>query len=330
MLSLENTYYLFFLLIIPLLIILQRWYLSWQIKKQAEFGDLAAVQKLVQQYSVQQRKTKFTLFILGIFFLIIALVNPKLGNRMQNVKAKGVEIVFAIDVSKSMNCADIAPSRLDKAKQIVSDIVSQLKTDRIGIVAYASNAFPILPMTTDYSVAKMYIKSLNTNMISSQGTGIKKAIEGSVSFLNNPKANKVIVLLSDGEDHEDDASSIADFAKSKKVKIITIGIGTEKGGNITETDEFGQIQLKTDNEGKAVVTKLNEQILVDIAKQTSGNYISANQGTNLINEIQLSLSRIEKDDFKTIQTDSKQSQYQWFLAVGLLLLMIEFFIYRKN
>ena len=256
--------------------------------------------------------------------IIIALVNPKVGVNSEKIKGTGVEIVLAIDVSKSMLCADVQPTRMEKAKQIATQIVNNMQTDRVGIVAYAATANTTVPMTTDYAMAKMQISSLDTNMISSQGTGIKNAIEAAVSYFDNPKTSKVIVLITDGEDHESDANDISGFAADKNTKMITIGVGTTSGGNISYLDEMGNAQLKEDNQGNVVITKLNENILKEIAAKTSGNYIENKVTSSVLNDVKNALSKIEKSEFKTQQLNEKQSQFQWFLGIAILLCCLHF------
>jgi Mg-chelatase subunit ChlD len=322
MIDFEKPQYFILFLLIPIWFMVEKNYKKWQNKTQENFGDKNAIEKL-KISNKTELNLKWLMPIL-IFCLVIALVNPKIGNATENIKDSGIELVLAVDVSKSMLCQDVQPNRLEKAKQIANQIISNLKSDRVGIVTYASSANTTLPMTTDYAMAKMQINSLNTDMISSQGTGIKNAIEASVSYFDNPKASKVVVILSDGEDHEDDASSISTYAKEKNVKLITIGIGTEKGGNIAYLDELGNTQLKQDNEGNVVVTKLNAEILKEIAKNTEGNYIDVKATNLVINEIKNNLSKIEKSEFKTKKLNQKQAQFQWFLGIALIILVLIF------
>ena len=261
MFEFENPYYFILLLLIPIGLVAQNKYVKWQTEKQAEFGNHKAVQKLIVNVSNNKQRLKFTLQLMAVFFIVLALVNPKLGSKVETVNAKGVEIVFAIDVSKSMLCKDVAPNRLEKTKQIITQIINSIGSDRIGIVAYAGSAYPVLPMTTDYELAKMFTQSVNTDLISSQGTAIESAVQTSVDFFDNPTSGKAIVLFSDGEDHESPNFDVSKLTKEKNVKIITVGIGTSNGGNIEYVDEFGFQQVKKDQNGQVVITKLNEKVL---------------------------------------------------------------------
>lgn len=330
MFEFENPYYFILLLLIPVGLVVQNWYVKWQTEKQAQFGNKKAVEKLIVNASKHKQRLKFMLKMMAIFFIVIALVNPKIGSKVENVKAKGVEIVFAIDVSKSMLCKDIQPNRLEKTKQIVTQIINSIGTDRVGIVAYAGSAYPVLPMTTDYELAKMFTQSINTDLISSQGTAIENAVKTSVDFFDNPTSGKAIILFSDGEDHENANFDVSKLTKKKNVKIITVGIGTTTGGNIEYLDAFGFKQVKKDIDGNIVITKLNEEILKKIASESEGTYIYENQISKAVFNIKEALSNVEKQEFKAQQLAQKQSQFQWFLGIALLLLLADFFMVNQN
>ena len=215
MYELEEKGYLYLLFVVPLLVLLFLYVQYWKRKKQAAFGDLDLVKKLSPEKSLFKPTLKFVLVVLGLTFLILALVNPKMGTKMEKVKRQGIDIVFAIDVSKSMLAEDVTPNRLEKSKQIVSQLINQLGSDRIGIIAYSGSAFPVLPMTSDYAVAKMFLQTMNPEMISSQGTSIDQAIDLAANnfFDKKDKTNKLLVIISDGEDHSDNAQNAAEDAQ---------------------------------------------------------------------------------------------------------------------
>jgi Ca-activated chloride channel family protein len=263
--------------------------------------------------------------------IIIALVNPKMGTKMETVKRQGIDIVFAVDISKSMLAEDVAPNRLEKTKQIVSQIINQLGNDRVGIVGYAGSAYPVLPMTTDYSIAKMYLQSMNTNMVSSQGTAFNDAIQLAVDFFDVKDTSKLIVLISDGEDHGEGVDDAIEMAKEKGVRIITIGVGTEKGGPIPLRDDKGTIaSYKKDQDGQTVITKLYPEVLKKIADDTKSKYIAGTATKDVVEEIKKSLEKIEKSEFESQQISDFESQYQWFLALGFLLLLVDIFLLEKK
>lgn len=330
MFEFENPYYFILLLLIPIGLAAQKKYVQWQTEKQAEFGSEKAIQKLLVNVSNSKQRLKFTLQLMAVFFIVLALVNPKLGSKVETVNAKGVEIVFAIDVSKSMLCKDVAPNRLEKTKQIITQIINSIGSDRIGIVAYAGSAYPVLPMTTDYELAKMFTQSVNTDLISSQGTAIESAVQTSVDFFDNPTSGKAIILFSDGEDHESPNFDVSKLTKTKNVKIITVGIGTARGGNIEFVDELGFQQVKKDQNGQVVITKLNEEVLQKIASESKGTYVYENQISKAVSSIKSALSNVEQQEFKAQQLAQKQSQFQWFLGIAFLLLLIDFFMVNQD
>ena len=330
MFEFESPYYFILLLLIPIGLVAQHAYVKWQTETQAAFSEPQALEQLLVNSSKQTSRIKFMLQIMAVFFIVLALVNPKLGSKVETVPAKGVEIVFAIDVSKSMLCADIQPNRLEKAKQITTQIINSIGSDRIGIVAYAGSAYPILPMTTDYELAKMFTQSINTDIISSQGTAIESAIQTSVDFFDNPTSGKAIILLSDGEDHENTSFDVSRLTKEKNVKIITVGIGTSNGGTIEFVDELGFQQVKKDKNGQVVVTKLNEEVLQKIASETNGTYCNDTQISKVVATIKSALASVKQQEFKAQQLAQKQSQFQWFLGIAFLLLLLDFFITNTN
>jgi Ca-activated chloride channel family protein len=231
-----------------------------------------------------------------------------------------------------MLCEDVAPSRLEKSKQIVSQIVNQLVGDRIGIVAYAGSAFPVLPITTDYGVAKMFLQSMNPNMVSSQGTSLDDAIKlSSTYFEDDKKTSKLLILISDGEDHSEGASDAAEEANKLGLKIITIGLGTPKGGPIPLKENGRVLSFKRDQNNEVVVTKLNEESLKIIAKNTKGGYINGNNTKEVLEYIKKALDNIEKNEFEAQQFTDYNSQFQWFLGMAFFLLFIDvFFLERKT
>lgn len=330
MFEFESPYYFILLLLIPIGIAAQKFYVKWQSEKQAAFGEKQAMEKLLMRASKNKSRIKFMLQIMAVFFIVLALVNPKLGLKVETVPANGVEIVFAIDVSKSMLCKDIQPNRLEKSKQIITQIINSIGSDRIGIVAYAGSAYPVLPMTTDYELAKMFTQSMNTELISSQGTAIESAIKTSVDFFDNPTSGKAIILLSDGEDHENTSFDVSKVTKEKNVKIITVGIGTSNGGTIEFVDELGFQQVKKDKNGQVVTTKLNEEVLQKIASETNGTYCNDTQISKVVATIKSALASVKQQEFKAQQLAQKQSQFQWFLGIAFVLLLLEFFITNQN
>ena len=328
--ELDEKKYLYLLFILPLVVLVFLFNLYWKRKKQREFGDLEMVKKLSPESSVFKPVLKITVLILALLGLILGLVNPKIGTKMETVKREGIDIVFAIDVSKSMLAEDVAPNRLDKSKQIVSQIINQLGSDRIGIVAYAGSAFPVLPITTDYSVAKMFLQSMNTDMVSSVGTSFNEAIKLSSTYFDDKKTSKLLIMISDGEDHNEGADEAAEEANKLGIKIITIGVGTEKGGTIPLKRNGIVEGFKKDNNNEVVITKLVPESLTAIAKATKGGYVNGNNTKEVLEYVKNALNNIQKTEFEATEMADFQSQFQWFLGFAFLLLFVDVFLLERK
>lgn len=330
--ELDEKKYLYLLIILPILVSIFLYNQYWKKKKQQEFGDLDLIKKLSPEKSVFKPVLKFTVICLAILALIIGLVNPKIGTKVENVKREGIDIVFAIDVSKSMLCEDITPNRLEKTKQLVSQIMSKLGDDRVGIIAYAGSAYPVLPITTDFNSARMMLQSMNTGMLSSVGTSLVEAINLSAQYFEKDnKTSKLMIMITDGEDHTEGSEQAADEAKKLGLKIITIGVGTENGGPIPLKENGILKGYKNDKEGNQVVTKMNSDILKKIAKSTNGGYISGNNTKDVVDFVKNELNTIQKTEFESTQMTNYQAQFQWFLGLAFFLLFLDiFFLERKT
>ena len=329
--ELDESKYLYLLFIVPVLVLIFLYNQYWKIKKQREFGDLELVKKLSPEKSVFKPILKLVVLLLALVGIILGLVNPKIGTKMETVKREGIDIVFAMDVSKSMLAEDVAPSRLEKSKQIVSQIINQLGSDRIGIVAYAGSAFPVLPITTDYGVAKMFLQSINTDIVSSQGTSLDEAIKLSATYFDEKsKTSKLLIMISDGEDHSEGAESAAEEANKLGMKIITIGVGTEKGSTIPLRVNGVVESFKRDNNNEVVITKLNKEGLTTIAKATKGGYVDGNNTKDVLNYVKNALDNIQKTEFESTQMADFQSQFQWFLGFAFALLLLDVFLLERK
>ena len=269
---------------------------------------------------------------MAISFLIIGLVNPKIGTKLETIKREGVDIVFAIDVSKSMLAEDVAPNRLEKSKQLVTQIINNLASDRVGIIAYAGKAFPQLPITTDYASAKMFLQSMNTDMLSSQGTAIDEAIQLSRNYYDDDEqTNRVLIIISDGEDHNDLSVEVAETASEEGIKIYTIGVGSEKGGPIPLKRNGVVMSYKKDQNNETVITRLNQETLRTIANKANGDYINGNQTADVVKQIRDALNAMDKKEFEAKEFAEYKDQFQWFLGIGLFFLILDIlFLERKT
>ncbi len=328
---LEEKIYFWLLLVIPILILLFIGVLVWKKTTQKKFADAPLLKKLSPDQSVFKSVMKIIVISLAFACLIVALVNPKVGTKLETVKREGVDVVFAIDVSKSMLAEDIAPNRIEKSKQLVTQIINNLASDRIGIIAYAASAFPQLPITTDYASGKMFLQSMNTDMLSSQGTAIYEAIELAQTYYNDEEqTNRVLFIISDGEDHEGNVDTIAEEAASKGIKIFTIGVGSEKGAPIP-IKKNGIVQsYKKNSGGGTVVTKLNKTTLQEIANQANGVYIDGKNTKNVVEEVTTILQGMNKKEFEAKQFADFKDRFQWFLGAGLLLLLLDIFLLERK
>ncbi len=331
MLLLEDKTYLWLLIGVPVIVLLYAMVIFWQKRTQRKFADKELLDKLSPNRSTGKQVLKIILLCLAITSFVIALVNPKFGTKLETVKREGVDAVFAIDVSKSMLAEDIAPNRLEKSKQLVTQIINNLASDRVGIIAYAGSAFPQLPITTDYAAAKMFLQNMNTDMLSSQGTAIKEAIELATTYFNDDEqTNRVLFLISDGEDHEGNIEDIAAEAAREGIRIVTIGVGTPKGGPIP-IKRNGVIQnYKKDNQGETVITRLNEETLKKIASEANGSYIDGRNTAQVVEEVTEILQDMDKKEFESQQIAEYKSQFQWFLALGLFFLLLDILLLERQ
>jgi len=332
MIQLDEKIYFYLLFIIPVMTVLFLLLQVWKKTTQKRFAEAGLLKRLTPNRSSFKATLKLLVLILGLSCLVVGLVNPKIGTKMETVKRQGVDIVFAVDVSKSMLAEDIAPNRLEKAKRLVSEVINQLASDRIGIIAYAGQAYPQLPITTDYGAAKMFLQSMNTDMLSSQGTAIDAAIElASTYFDDEEQTNRVLFIVSDGEDHSGGkAAEAVEMAVEEGVRVFTIGVGKTKGGPIPIKRNGVVERLKKDSQGEVVITKLNEEILVEIAEEGNGIYINGENTDVAVETIKEELDQMDKKEFEAKQFAEFKDQFQWFLGAGLFFLFLDVFILDRK
>jgi len=331
MYQLEETLYFYLILVIPIILfgflVLKR----WKSIIQKKYISKELLETLSPDISSFKPKVKLLFLILSFLFISIGLVNPKIGTQLKTVKREGVDIVFAIDVSKSMLAEDVAPNRLEKAKRLVSQIINQLSSDRVGVIAYAATALPILPITNDYSTAKMFLQSLNTEMLSSQGTAILESIKLAKDYYDDEnQTNRVLCILSDGEDHELENQNISEIVEATGITIFTIGIGTVKGAPIPIKLNNIVQSYKKDSEGEVVITKLVPKLLEGLASSSSGIYIEGKNTEEVVEIIIEKLKEMDKQEFESKQFVAYKDQFQWFIAIGLIFLCLELFVFDKK
>ena len=268
--------------------------------------------------------------MLGTGFLVMALVDPQSGSKLEKVQRKGIDLMIALDVSNSMLAQDITPNRLERAKQAISKLIDDLEGDRIGIVIFAGKAFTQLPITTDYAAAKLFLGTISTNSIEVQGTNIGEAIEFSVNSFGQSKANKAIIIITDGEDHEGDVMEQAEAAGKKGITVYTIGMGLPDGAPIPVYSGNVQTGFKKDKEGNVIVSRLDESLLQQISAAGKGIYVRANNSDVGLQKVLDDISKIQKSEIDNRQYSDYEDLFQYFIALSLIFLIFELFIYDKK
>jgi Ca-activated chloride channel homolog len=326
-----NPTFLYLLLLLPaviLLFILNEVRIRKALKR---LGDANLVEGLMPEMSRVRPLIKFSLQLIAFSAGVIMLSRPQFGSKIEDIKKQGVEVIIALDVSNSMLAEDIQPDRLTRAKQAISRLVDNLDNDKIGLIVFAGDAYIQIPITTDYVSAKMFLSSINPNMVPKQGTAIGAAINlGVRSFSPGEGKSKAIIIITDGENHEDDPVKDAEEASKAGIVIHTIGIGSTEGVPIPVMNNGRKDYLK-DVDGNTVVTKLDEDILKKIALSTNGNYVRANNSNIGLDEIYTQIKKMKKQDLESTMYTEYNDQFQVFAAIALFLLIVDFIIMeRKN
>ena len=324
----EHPEYLYWLLVIPVLIAIYIFIRIVNKRQFKKFADNKFIEFLIPLASRARSNTKFILFILVITLGIFAVANLQTGSKMEEVKREGIDMFFCIDISNSMNAEDIAPNRLERSKQAINNIINQLRGDRIGIIVFAGNSYVQLPITTDYAAAKLFLSTINTSLIPSQGTEIGSAINLAIKSFGNSENSKAIIVISDGEDHENgDAVKAAQEAAKLGVKIYTIGMGLEDGAPIPLYNQYGKrTGYKKDREGNNVITKLDDNMLRQIAEIGDGIYRRASNSNVGLDEIIDEINKAEKTEIDSKIFTDYEDQFQWFLGAAIILLIMEILI----
>ena len=309
MIRFEHKEYLLLLLLIPISTALY-FYVVRQTKNRLEkSGNIDLINRLMPDRNEKKSIAKFILFNLILFFLIIGFAQPQMGTKMEKIQRKGIDVMIALDVSKSMLSQDVVPSRLEKSKLLIQTLLKKLDGDRVGLVIFAGSAYMQMPLTVDYSSLMLYLKTINTNSVPTQGT-----------------------IITDGEDHEENAIDKAESITSDGTKIFAIGVGSKQGGTIPEYDENGnKTGDKKDENGEPIISKLNENMLQALAKAGEGNYYILDNSKTVADFLSKDIAKMETKTINDKVFTDFVEQFQYFLAFALLLLFIDFFItYRKK
>lgn len=327
-----NPEYLYLLILIPLLLLIFRIGRGLTRRRLKQFGDPDILKNLMPDLSYSRPVVKYLLIMTALIFLILSVARPQFGTKLQEVKRKGIEIIIALDVSNSMLAQDIQPNRLEKAKQSISKLVERLVNDRIGLIVFAGQAYTQIPITNDYASAKMFLSSISTGIVPVQGTAIGSAIKLAMSsFTPQEDMSRVLIIITDGENHEDDAVAMAREAVEKGIKTYTIGVGLAKGSPVPMSGGSGQQDFLKDKDGNVVISKLNEQMLEQIATEGGGKYIRANNTRLGLNALFEDINQLEKKEIEAKVYSEYQDMFQYPAALALILIIIEFLILdRKN
>lgn len=325
----QNPQYLWFLLTILAIAIIFAIAEIIRKKKLKRIGDLELVGLLVPETSLGRRITKLILLCCALACIIIGLARPQFGSKLSEVTLKGVEIVTALDVSNSMMAEDVKPNRLGNAKMFIERILGKLNGNRLGMVIFAGDAFVQMPITTDVRSARLYLSTTSTDDISVQGTDLAKALTlAARSFSRDEEASKVIILMTDGENHEEDAVEVAKTLNEQRIIVMTVGFGSPSGVPIPNKNGHGYMK---DNAGNTVMTKLDEKTLIDIAKSTGGIYVRASNNSNASDAILKELDNLQKSETTKQIYSEYDEKFQYFVFAALFFLFIDVFLLeRKN
>ena len=321
--------FLYLLFLLPALVVFYVYVIIRKKRAIKKYGNPALLAELMPEVSVKRQRLKFWLLFGAITMVIFIIAGPQFGSKLETVKRQGVEIMVCLDVSNSMLAEDVSPNRLDKAKQMLSRLTDGFQNDKVGLIVFAGDAFTQLPITSDYISAKMFLSSINPSMVSTQGTAIGAAINlAARSFTPNETTDKAIILITDGENHEDDAAAAAKAAQEKGIHVNIVGMGDPKGSPIPIA---GSNNYMKDKEGNVVITKLNEQMAQEIAAAGNGMYVRADNTNSALKALQKEIEKMNKTDLDSKVYSEYDEQFQIFAWIALFLLIVDFMtLDRKN
>ena len=322
MINFAEAQYLLLLFLIPVFFILQAIVLRFRRRRIRKFGDEALVNQLMPSYTKTKAWVRLSMFSVAFFFLVIGLSRPQIGAKLKEHETKGAEIMIVLDVSNSMLAQDYTPDRLDRAKLAISRLVDRLRDDRIGLIVFAGNSFVQLPITTDYVSAKMFLNSISTESVPIQGTAIGEAINTAIrSFSAQSEKSRAVVVITDGENHEDDPVAAAKQAAEMGIRVFTIGVGSPEGKPIPMNGE-----LLKDKDGNIVVTRLDEKVLKDVAVAGNGLYVRAGNSEFGLNPVIDDIRKMDDERYSSIVFEEYDEQFMYFIGIALFFLIVEMLI----
>jgi Ca-activated chloride channel family protein len=331
MIKFANNEYTILLVALLLFIVFFVIYRSWLKKAFQRFGDKNTVLGLIPEYSKSKPVFKLILVLIATLALVVGIIDPQVGSKLEKVKREGIDLYLVLDVSNSMLAEDIKPNRLERSKMAISSLIDNLQGDRVGIIIFAGNAYKQLPLTTDYSAARLFLSAVDTKIVPTQGTAIGEAIDMATVSFGETDHNKAIVVITDGENHEDDAIEAAKTAHDLGINVYTIGMGLPEGAPIPIYNQYGsQTGYKKDRSNTTVITKLNEDMLRQIAAAGGGAYARANNASTGLKRIFDDINEIDKKEIETRQFTDYEDRFQIFLGIAIVFLLIELLIANRK
>ena len=322
MIQFASAQYLMLLLLIPVFFLVFAVVMKLRQRRIRKFGDEALVRQLMPSYAKGKAWVRLSLFAMGFFFFVIGLSRPQIGAKLKEHETKGAEIMIVLDVSNSMLAEDYSPNRLERAKLAISRLVDKLRDDRIGLIVFAGNSFVQLPITTDYVSAKMFLNSISTESVPVQGTAIGEAINTAIrGFSAQSEKSRAVIVITDGENHEDDPVAAAKQAAEIGVRVFAIGVGSPEGKPIPMDGE-----LLKDKEGNIVVTRLDEKVLKDVAYAGNGVYVRAGNSEFGLNPIIDDIRKMEDEKYSSIVFEEYDEQFMYFLAIAFFFFVLEMLV----
>lgn len=293
-------------------------------------GDAQVVSRLMEGVSPLRQRTKFFVYSIAWIMLVVGAADPQIGSKMENVKREGIDLVIALDVSNSMLSEDIKPNRLERSRQAISRLIGKLEGDRLGMVVFAGKAYKQMPVTTDYAAARLMLSTVNTDLIPVQGTAIADAIDLSVNSFDDNEHQKAVIIITDGENHQGDAVEAAKNAAENGIKIYTIGMGLPEGGPIPVFQNGRQVGFKKDKQGNTIVTKLNDEMLSEIATAGGGIYVRANNSRAGLDKVFNEINQLDKSELESRVFSDYEHRFQYFIALAILFFVFELFISSRR
>ena len=324
----ENPAFLYLLIIIPVIIVMRLLEMRKRKLKLKKFGDLSLLKQLMPDVSSSRKSLKFWLMVAALALLIVMLARPQMGSKISQEKRKGIEVIISLDISNSMRAEDVVPSRLDKSKMLVENMVDNFTNDKVGLVVFAGDAFIQLPITSDYVSAKMFLQNTDPSLIATQGTDLAGAIElSSKSFTQQDKVGRAILIITDGEDHEGGTIEAAEKARKNGIRVFVLGVGSTKGSPVPD----GNGGYMKDNSGQEVISALNEEMCKQVAQAGGGAYIHVDNTSLAQRQLNDELTKLQKGDISSVVYSEYDEQFQAVGILVLILLIIEMLILeRKN